>query len=426
MSLWFRVWSTPNNSDIRFEKADTYDVDGYVIARNVDTSAIFLVGQLIGSNLGNISYADGVSVTDTGSFNAKWTQLTMTSPPTSVVWTLAIAADWQSFIQSFSNEQDFLYIMKGSKVVFLNTEQFNYYSIDDQLIVTEYGWDFFAEYYIDNVTYCRQWNLLSSSTESFTIWEAINNSFYLHTSDGSMLTLGTVEFPYDDLPNIPAIASGGSVVLSLQQYLPNDSSLLSHDCLFARVSITGDPNESQSITTRHVYGKPDATWPTNFNGMSSNIPTVGMQFVSLCLRAKTAFLEKFPKYKKMCCAGPMEPNLQLLLCDQFTVDGGPGNNANCNDFMSTWCESGGTGTRENAPECACYGPIADDIDNDIYTAMDGSRPRRCVVGACQRGYIPSDSLDHQCTPLCVQVAKLTADCDGMIKYNVQQLMDCGN
>lgn len=432
MSLWFRVWSTPNNSDIRFEKADTFDVDGYVIARNVDTSAIFLVGQLLGSNLGNISYADGVSVTDTGSFNAKWTQLTMTSPPTSVVWTLAIAADWQSFITSISaNLTDFLYIINGSSVAFFTIVDgdVKYYTVDHKVITQNELWYSGTDYLIRDVCFTNQWNItdeLYNDDLSFTLETSGTASFKLRQRNGALLNLGrAVSAPKDIDPsgsNIPPNDNELNQILEFPTNMP-----ISHDCLFVQIQMTGDSGESTAQGISSIFAGKTAYYILDFTPMTSNLASVGMQFVSLSLRAKTAFLEKFPKYKKMCCAGPMEPNLQLLLCDQFTVDGGPGNNANCNDFMSTtWCATGGTGTHENAPECACYGPITDEIDNDIYTAMAGSRPRRCVVGACQRGYIPSDSLDHQCTPLCVQVAKLTADCDGMIKYNVQQLMDCGN
>ena len=414
--LWDRVWRTSDQQDIRFQKAATYDIDGYVIGRRLDDNTVYVVAQLTGMQLGNVSYADGKSVSDTAAFNANWTILAWNG--VSSTWYLSFALDWQIFIQSiFAVDPSlnplsyFLYMMRGSSVAVVNTDKDNvqYYQIGTQFVLRDLSQGH------QNVEYCAQWYLsdapLDRGTMSFEIEQSYINQFYLVQADGSRLALGRAIFTEDDsygefaLPVIPpALISLDDV----QSFINNDYQIVAPEYPLIRIGMTADPTQTG-----------------NYNGRTSNFASVCLQVVTLSPKAAGMFLDMFPRYKKMCCAGPIDQDLQGLLCGQYTVDGGPGNNANCDYFMSQeWC----TGDQLNQPECACQDQalITDEIDNDIFTALDGSRPKRCVVGACQRAYIPSDTLNRTCTPLCVQVAKATADCGGTIRYTVQQSLDCGN
>jgi hypothetical protein len=317
--------------------------------------------------------------------------------------------------------------MRGSSVSIVNSEklensdQLQYYQAGQQII----------DYYINQpgVTkqlYCMQWYLSQDQYNpgvSFTIEQADDSTFYLQEPDGSRIALGYAPFDLTDGSDsfaLPSITPVPIKLTNIQASTSTDVTFLAPECLLIRIGMVGDASE------QNAYGNNNGNpFKINFNGRTSNFDSVCLQFMSLSPQAANMFLDMFPVYKKMCCAGPIDQDLQGLLCSQYTIDGGPGNNANCDSFMSQeWC----VGDQLNQPECACHdqAPITDEIDNDIFTAMNGSRPKRCVVAACQRSYIPSDTLNRQCTPLCVQVAKATADCGGTIKYNVQESMDCGN
>ena len=437
--LWDRVWRTSDQQDIRFQKAATYDIDGYVIGRLVGDNTVYVVAQLTGMLLGNVSYADGKSVGDTAAFNANWTILTWTINEASSIWNLSFALDWQQFIQSIATDLNlFLYVMRGSTVAVVNTDNnVQYYQVDTQTIVQDYFYE--VEFpAVFHYVYCKQWYksgdgaALPDRENIFTIEQSDNATFYLLQADGNRLTLGWVSVPVlaydptvkDFLPipfQIPALPENPIALTSIQLFNNNDIQLMAPEYPLVRIGMVGDPNEDKAIGTR----EDKSTYPINFNGRTSNLNTVCLQVMSLSQKTAGMFLDMFPRYKKMCCAGPIDQSSQGLLCGQYTVDGGPGNNANCDTFMSQeWCK----GDQLNQPECACQdlATITDEIDNDIFTALDGSRPKRCVVGACQRAYIPSDTMNRTCTPLCVQVAKATADCGGTIRYTVQQSMDCGN
>jgi hypothetical protein len=179
---------------------------------------------------------------------------------------------------------------------------------------------------------------------------------------------------------------------------------------------------------------PDVTYfNTDVGGLSFNL--VGQmeihQLSDACLKA---FIVAYPQYAQLCCMQQAAPTLAALLCTDYDPA-----KPTCDAFMAEYC------TGKNTPECACYQPLdqimqeagqtaqeqktLQQVADDYKQTYSVAPAARCLIPTCKKGtaYLNAVENNANCTSICNQLLRVVNKTDySYVDIDTQQTVSCFN